>query len=83
MMKRLLGLRKMTSRIKRASTLKITMIASFFWIAIVLQFKIDSKNRRLLFKSFRLLLGILSVFVALGATSMIVFKIHKSLTYKE
>ena len=80
MMKRLLGLRKMTSKIKRASTFNITLITSFFWIVIVLQIKIDSRKGKLFFKSLRALLGILSVFAALGATSMLIFKIHKRLT---
>jgi len=80
MMKRLLGLRKMTSKIKKTSTLNITLITSFFWTAIVLQIKIDSKKGRLFFKSLQVLMGILSIFAALGATSMLVFKIHKNLT---
>jgi hypothetical protein len=80
MMKRLLGLRKMTSKIRRTSTLKLSFFASFFWVVIVLQVKIDSRKGKLLFRSLRALLGIFSVFAALGATCMLGFKIHKTLT---
>ena len=80
MMQRLLGLKKMTNRIKRTSTVKITLIASFFWIVIFLQIKIDSKKGRLFFKSLQVLSCVLSVLAGIGATSMLIFKIHKSFT---
>ena len=70
----------MTSKIKRASTIKLTIIASFFWIVIVLQIKIDSKKGKLFFRTLRALLGVLSVFAALGATAVLIYKIHRKIT---
>jgi hypothetical protein len=70
----------MTSKIRKASTLKITIFASICWVAIILQIKIDSRRGRLFFKCLRALLGILSIFAAIGTTSMLAYKIHKSVT---
>lgn len=80
MMKRLLGLKKMTNKIKRASTIKITLIASFFWIVIYLQIKVDSRKGKLFFKSLHVLSCVLSVLAGLGTTAMLGFKVHKAMT---
>lgn len=80
MMKRLLGLRKMTSRLKRTSMVKLTVVASFFWVVIVLQVKIDSRKGKLLLRTLRALMGVVSVFAAVGATCMLGWKIHRKLT---
>lgn len=80
MMKRLLGLRKMSSKLKRTSTLKLTVVATVLWVCIVLQIKIDSRKGKLLFRTLRALIGVFSVFAALGATCMLGWKIHRKLT---
>jgi hypothetical protein len=78
MMKRLLGLKKMTNKIQRTSTVKITLIASFFWIVIYLQIKVDSKKGKLFFKSLHVLSCVLSVLAGLGASAILIYKIHKA-----
>jgi hypothetical protein len=80
MMKRLLGLRKLTSKIRKASTLKISIIVAVCWISIILQIKIDSKKGKLLFKSLRAFLGILSILATFGASSMLIYKTYESVT---
>lgn len=80
MMKRLLGLRKMTSKLKRTSMAKLAIVTCVLWVGIVLQVKADSKKGKLLFRTLRALVGVLSVFAAIGVTCMLGWKVHHRLT---
>ena len=80
MMKRLLGLRKITSKLKLTSILKLAAITSVLWVGIVLQVKTDSKRGKSLFKTLKILIGVLTVFAALGGTTMLTWKVHKRIT---
>lgn len=81
MMKRLLGLRKMTSQLKRTSMIKLTIVACVLWVGIIVQIKVDSRKGKLLFRTLRALTGVLSVFAALGVTCMLGFKVHQKIIY--
>ena len=70
----------MTSKIRKASTLKIAIFVSVCWVAIILQIKIDSRRGKLFFKCLRALLGVISIFAAFGSSAMLGYKVYKSIT---
>ena len=80
MMKRLLGLRKITSKLKRTSIIKLATITTVLWITIILQVKTDSKRGKSLIKTFKILIAVLTVLAALSVTTMLGWKVHKRLT---
>ena len=83
MMKRLLSIKKMTNRVEQASTVRIMVVASFFWIAIFWQIKRDSKKGKLFFKFLHVFSCVVSVLAGLGATTMLALKVHKAMTTKD
>ena len=70
----------MTSRLKRTSMVKLTIVTCVLWVGIVLQVKTDSRKGKLLFRTLRALMGVMSVFAALGVTCMLGWKVHRRLT---
>lgn len=76
MMKRLLKLRKMTSKIRKASMISVAASAALFWLLIYVQIKVDKKKGKLIFKTLKTLFGTLLVFAAAGSTSMLAYKVY-------
>jgi len=79
MMKKLLTFRKLTTQIKRTSIIKLTLLTSALWLAILFQIKIDSKKGKLLIKTLKILISVLTVLVAVGTSGMLVWKISQKM----
>jgi hypothetical protein len=83
MMKRLLGLRKMTSKIRRASMVSVASAAAVFWVIVYLQIKMDKKKGKIIFKTLKALFGTLLVLSATGTTGILGYKLYKRITVGE
>lgn len=73
----------MTNKVKRASILQLASSAAFCWLMIYVQIKTDSKKGKLIIKTLKTLLGTFLVFAAIGTTSLLGFKVYKTLNGKQ
>ena len=68
MMKRLLGLSKMTSKIRRASMVSVASAAVLFWLIVYFQIKMDKNKGKIIFKTLKALVGTVLVLSATGTS---------------
>lgn len=77
MLKRIVEMQNIGGNIEKMKTTSIVKVMMIFWVALVVQMKLNTSARRTVIKTLYVLVGVVTVLGVVGTTGMLVYKHSK------
>lgn len=77
MLKRIVEMQNIGGNIEKMKTTSIVKVMMIFWVALVVQMKLNTSARRTVIKTLYVFGGIVTVLGVVGTTGMLVYKHSK------